>query len=201
MRKADQYFPSQVGESWTLRAEDSASSQALEVELTSRRLHADMDCVESQLSIRRVDSKGGEVFTAVVTHLLYTAWPDHGIPQNAGSLLRFIHFAQEANGRHEEDFGNIPPMVVGCSAGIGRTGSFIAICSLLGGAGVKERDWKAQEEATTRGVALPNTPGLELYSEDLVVTEIDWLREQRGGMVQKREQMELIYRVLDLSTE
>jgi protein tyrosine phosphatase len=92
-------------------------------------------------------------------------------------------------------------MVVGCSAGIGRTGSFIAICSLLGGAGVKERDWKAQEEATTRGVALPNTPGLELYSEDLVVTEIDWLREQRGGMVQKREQMELIYRVLDLSTE
>ena len=57
-----------------------------------------------------------------VTHFHYTGWPDHGVPSNAMSLVHF--------GRHIRKFHPISddaPLVVHCSAGVGRTGTFIAL--------------------------------------------------------------------------
>jgi protein tyrosine phosphatase len=60
-----------------------------------------------------------------VTHFLFTGWPDHGVPQHPSSLLRFIGKVRAAYDHHEE------PMIVHCSAGVGRSGTFIAIDSLI----------------------------------------------------------------------
>lgn len=49
----------------------------------------------------------------------YDTWPDHAVPQAAGAL---VGLAAEVN--------SLPgPVVVHCSAGIGRTGCFIAIAT------------------------------------------------------------------------
>jgi len=164
----------------------------LEVKLTKQTTLEEMNCVQSELLIR-VATKDGREFP--VTHLLYTSWPDFGVPENPGSLLRFIRHAEEVNNRGDRtrEHGQ-SPMIVGCSAGVGRTGSFIALYSLL--QAVQMLDRKSPTSLSEFPASPISNPALGSYSEDPVVAEIDWLREQRGGMVQKREQMELIYRVL-----
>ena len=57
-----------------------------------------------------------------VTHMLYTAWPDHGVPRNAMSLISFIHRV-----RREHPVSLTTPLLVHCSAGVGRTGTFILL--------------------------------------------------------------------------
>ena len=61
-----------------------------------------------------------------VTHFQYTAWPDHGVPQFASSMLSFVRRVQKV---HDKDKG--VPLLVHCSAGVGRTGTFIALDTLL----------------------------------------------------------------------
>eukprot|EP00096_Caligus_rogercresseyi_P011039 TRINITY_DN4221_c0_g1_i1.p1 TRINITY_DN4221_c0_g1~~TRINITY_DN4221_c0_g1_i1.p1 ORF type:complete len:613 (-),score=174.74 TRINITY_DN4221_c0_g1_i1:83-1921(-) len=55
----------------------------------------------------------------IVLHFHFTAWPDHGVPGDPGCVLDFL---QDVNAAHESG-----PVIVHCSAGIGRTGTFIVI--------------------------------------------------------------------------
>ncbi|XP_048353842.1 receptor-type tyrosine-protein phosphatase V-like [Sphaerodactylus townsendi] len=62
-----------------------------------------------------------------VTHLHYTAWPDHGVPESATSIMAFIDLVR-AHIQNAKDSG---PTLIHCSAGVGRTGTFIALDRLL----------------------------------------------------------------------
>ncbi|KAK6630707.1 hypothetical protein RUM44_002876 [Polyplax serrata] len=55
----------------------------------------------------------------------FTAWPDHGVPDHPAPFLQFLRRVRSMN---PTDAG---PMVVHCSAGVGRTGCFIVIDSML----------------------------------------------------------------------
>lgn len=59
-----------------------------------------------------------------VTHLQYVAWPDHGVPDDPSDFLLFISSVRERR-RGEE------PLLVHCSAGIGRTGVLITMETAL----------------------------------------------------------------------
>ncbi|XP_058503137.1 tyrosine-protein phosphatase non-receptor type 3 isoform X1 [Solea solea] len=59
-----------------------------------------------------------------VTHLQYVAWPDHGVPDDPSDFLLFISSVRERR-RGEE------PLMVHCSAGIGRTGVLITMETAL----------------------------------------------------------------------
>ena len=61
-----------------------------------------------------------------VTQYHFTSWPDHGVPKFATSLISFIRRVQKA---HDKDKGI--PLLVHCSAGVGRTGTFILLDSML----------------------------------------------------------------------
>ncbi|XP_026558929.1 receptor-type tyrosine-protein phosphatase O [Pseudonaja textilis] len=62
-----------------------------------------------------------------VMHFNYTSWPDHGVPPtNAAESI--LHFVQMVRQQAMKSKG---PMVVHCSAGVGRTGTFIALDRLL----------------------------------------------------------------------
>ena len=61
-----------------------------------------------------------------VTHWQFLGWPDHGVPQFATSLLAFI---RQVRKHHEKD--SHQPMLVHCSAGVGRSGTFIMLDSML----------------------------------------------------------------------
>lgn len=55
----------------------------------------------------------------------FTSWPDHGVPQYATAMLAMIRRVRR---QYSPETG---PMVVHCSAGVGRTGTFIVIDSML----------------------------------------------------------------------
>ncbi|XP_053270120.1 receptor-type tyrosine-protein phosphatase H isoform X3 [Pleuronectes platessa] len=62
-----------------------------------------------------------------VRHFHFTAWPDHGVPQGTKDLIQFRGLVR----RHIEREGTRAPTVVHCSAGVGRTGTIIALDVLL----------------------------------------------------------------------
>ena len=62
----------------------------------------------------------------------FHSWPDHGVPQNHQTLIDFVRTCQESmglGGQSRRGEGGIDhhPVVVHCSAGVGRTGTFIAV--------------------------------------------------------------------------
>lgn len=60
-----------------------------------------------------------------VTQYQFTAWPDFGVPDNARPLVQLVKLIQ---GHEESELHNV---LVHCSAGVGRTGTFIALYRLI----------------------------------------------------------------------
>uniref|UniRef100_A0AAQ4S4Y9 protein-tyrosine-phosphatase n=2 Tax=Gasterosteus aculeatus aculeatus TaxID=481459 RepID=A0AAQ4S4Y9_GASAC len=73
-------------------------------------------CSEEQLS-----------FTRLVRQFHYTVWPDHGVPENTHSLIQFVRTVRDFINRSPGS----GPAVVHCSAGVGRTGTFIVLDRVL----------------------------------------------------------------------
>lgn len=70
-------------------------------------------------------SRAGNPERREVKQLQFTAWPDHGVPDHPAPFLQFLRRVRNLN---PSEAG---PMVVHCSAGVGRTGCFIVIDSML----------------------------------------------------------------------
>uniref|UniRef100_A0A673ULJ3 protein-tyrosine-phosphatase n=1 Tax=Suricata suricatta TaxID=37032 RepID=A0A673ULJ3_SURSU len=118
-------------------------------------------------TVRNLVLKQGS-HTQHVKHYWYTSWPDHKTPDSAQPLLQLMLDVEEdrlaATGRG--------PVVVHCSAGIGRTGCFIA-----------------------------TSIGCRQLKEEGVVDALSivcQLRVDRGGMVQTSEQYEFVHHALCL---
>ncbi|XP_035376271.1 receptor-type tyrosine-protein phosphatase eta isoform X2 [Electrophorus electricus] len=62
-----------------------------------------------------------------VRHFHFTAWPDHGVPETTEVLINFRHLVRE----HMDHYSCNSPTIVHCSAGVGRTGTFIALDHLI----------------------------------------------------------------------
>ncbi|KAL1283478.1 Tyrosine-protein phosphatase [Trichinella pseudospiralis] len=56
-----------------------------------------------------------------VTHMQYSAWPDHGVPDDSKELIDFVVEVRQTR------TGMVEPVIVHCSAGIGRTGVLILL--------------------------------------------------------------------------
>ena len=67
-------------------------------------------------------------YYAEVEHYYYKEWPDKSFPPETQSILALI---DTINAVYSADESEINPILVHCSAGIGRTGSFIAIFNLI----------------------------------------------------------------------
>ncbi|XP_048244185.1 uncharacterized protein LOC124125214 [Haliotis rufescens] len=98
-----------------------------------------------------------------IYHLHFTSWPDHGVPDTA-ALLDFMWRVKVISGQQTE------PIIVHCSAGIGRTGTYIAIECLV-------------EQAKTEGVVD-------------VVSFVSNMRGQRKNMIQTKEQYLFVYQAV-----
>ncbi|USP73322.1 uncharacterized protein yc1106_00596 [Curvularia clavata] len=109
-----------------------------------------------------------------IWHLLFAGWPDFSVPEgdDRASMLRLVELSRSKNSDNATN-----PRIVHCSAGIGRSGTFIAL------------DWLTQE---LQEGSLDNVP----ENEDPVVRVVEMLRDQRAGMVQSKVQFQFIYDVL-----
>ncbi|NXD05656.1 PTPRD phosphatase, partial [Certhia familiaris] len=107
--KCDQYWPSRGTETYGL----------IQVSL--------LDTVELATYCVRTFAlyKNGSSEKREVRQFQFTAWPDHGVPEHPTPFLAFLRRVKACN---PPDAG---PMVVHCSAGVGRTGCFIVIDAML----------------------------------------------------------------------
>ncbi|XP_054903710.1 tyrosine-protein phosphatase non-receptor type 3 isoform X2 [Poeciliopsis prolifica] len=94
-----------------------------------------------------------------VTHLQYVAWPDHGVPDDPSDFLLFISTVRERRKATE-------PLMVHCSAGVGRTGVLITMETALS---LIDAGWP-------------------VFPLDIVKT----LRDQRAMMVQTTSQFQFV---------
>uniref|UniRef100_A0A673MXX0 Receptor-type tyrosine-protein phosphatase F n=1 Tax=Sinocyclocheilus rhinocerous TaxID=307959 RepID=A0A673MXX0_9TELE len=69
--------------------------------------------------------KNGSSEKREIRQFQFMAWPDHGVPEYPTPILAFLRRVKACN---PPDAG---PMVVHCSAGVGRTGCFIVIDAML----------------------------------------------------------------------
>jgi protein tyrosine phosphatase len=104
-----------------------------------------------------------------ITHFHYTDWPDFGVPKTTMGILRLCYHTNECS-------INGGPMIVHCSAGIGRSGSFIGIHYLI------------SSSETNSNFFLSNITVLELTKK---------MRQQRPGMVQTVDQYRFIYQAVN----
>ncbi|XP_049981186.1 receptor-type tyrosine-protein phosphatase S isoform X9 [Alexandromys fortis] len=108
--------------------------------------------------------KNGSSEKREVRHFQFTAWPDHGVPEYPTPFLAFLRRVKTCN---PPDAG---PIVVHCSAGVGRTGCFIVIDAML------ER---IKTEKT-----------VDVYGH------VTLMRSQRNYMVQTEDQYSFIHEAL-----
>jgi protein tyrosine phosphatase len=102
-----------------------------------------------------------------VHQLHYTEWPDFGAPTSTDGIRDLI----AASNAYRDASNNRGPMVVHCSAGIGRSGTFIAI----------HQAFERIEQ------------GLDFDVKDMVLR----MRQERWGMVQTEKQYSFIFRAID----
>lgn len=76
--------------------------------------------------INGLSKEDREVCSRTIKHFQFTSWPDFGVPQ---STIMFIEFLQKI--RETGLLSKNVPAVVHCSAGIGRSGTFVVVDSVL----------------------------------------------------------------------
>lgn len=111
-----------------------------------------------------LNTKTGELRT--IKHLQFITWPDHST-SDPESVLELVYKT------HKERNGTTEPMVVHCSAGCGRTATFLTIYSLI-----VSGNWITEMET------------------DLVAMQVAQFRKDRIGSVQTYEQLVLCYEAL-----
>lgn len=115
-----------------------------------------------------VPSPQGKERTLV--HFQFLAWPDYGIPSSGSSITRLIFAVRSAQKRLSHGSSAMAPVVVHCSAGVGRSGAYCTIDTCL-------HEMEERSRTNLQGV-------------------VRKMRKQRAFSVQTEEQYEFCYRTI-----
>lgn len=199
VQKCHQYFPLRVGEEIVTDTTEGDKRLRVTCESAEQLVPG---LVQRRLKVEDT-TQGGRCVSVV--HFHYTEWPDHGAPDTTQVLRLLIHrmrkleesWAAEnltdasCEGSAAQVGKMRPPVVVHCSAGIGRTGVFCA-CDVL----IRRVD--AFLQRSLQRIETPHASWVgEFGSKFLNLTSlIKFLRTQRCGMVQTKEQYIFCFRLI-----
>jgi hypothetical protein len=121
-----------------------------------------------------------------IYHLHYEGWPDFGVPESSLGIRELIRLSSCFQKIHPELSG---PVIVHCSAGIGRSGSFIALASVM--ADPQFKNLQKEYISPTKEDKQSILGRLRQFKIDRLVLS---LRNQRHpGMVQTAQQYTFVY--------
>jgi len=110
----------------------------------------------------------------IVTQFHFLAWPDHGVPEESAPLLEMMLRAEKLQNEANPNL----PMAVHCSAGIGRTGTYIVVNAIA----------DQIDNSIRKDKIKPPTINL--------MKTLHQLRGMRSGMVTHKDQYEFCYKVV-----
>jgi len=130
--KCHQYWPAEIEEGIVFDKNKEMSLISIESLMPN--------LIKRKMALRILDSKGKASKTRVVTQLQYLSWPDHGAPdeQDYSIVEKILDTVREHHRESVDEEGGHPAaaqevankILTHCSAGIGRTGTLIAIYNL-----------------------------------------------------------------------
>jgi protein-tyrosine phosphatase len=160
--KCAHYWPNPIGTEFQIPYRDTKSIQSLVVKLLKQEIVEESDCTVNTIQLYMRDQQGPRY---QVKHLLYNGWRDMSVPTSTETFLNYFQLFRKY---HTSE----APPIVHCTAGIGRTGVFIALDYLL--------------------TAVPHLTSEEILSDPVFET-VDELRHWRASMPVRVSQLEYIY--------
>uniref|UniRef100_A0A4X1VFU7 Tyrosine-protein phosphatase non-receptor type 20 n=1 Tax=Sus scrofa TaxID=9823 RepID=A0A4X1VFU7_PIG len=97
-----------------------------------------------------------------VKHLQFTKWPDHGTPASAEDFIKYVRYVRKSH--------LTGPLIVHCSAGVGRTGVFLCVDVVF--------------------------CAIEKSFSFNIMNIVGQMRQQRCGMIQTKEQYIFCYKIV-----
>ncbi|KAF2723404.1 receptor/non-receptor type protein-tyrosine phosphatase [Polychaeton citri CBS 116435] len=192
--KCFQYYPLSAEESPLIISPDADMADGFQGEVILEDVREDSTSHSEHRRLRvSAASSDGSNTDKAIHHLLFSGWPDFLVPEgeDKDALVQLIHLSARlnaptapslANGAHGSSFdfassNQSNPRIVHCSAGVGRSGTFIALDYLL------SLLFSGQLDSLTE-------------DQDPVAETVDAMRQQRMMMVQGEAQFNFIYEVM-----
>uniref|UniRef100_A0A803JPQ8 Receptor-type tyrosine-protein phosphatase C n=1 Tax=Xenopus tropicalis TaxID=8364 RepID=A0A803JPQ8_XENTR len=106
---------------WPSLEDESATYNEIVLKITEEKIFPDY--ITRKLHINNEKERSERD----VTHIQFTVWPDHGVPDDPNLLLKLRRRVNALNNFFSG------PIIVHCSAGVGRTGTYVSIDAMLEG--------------------------------------------------------------------
>ncbi|CAG8788007.1 15458_t:CDS:1, partial [Acaulospora morrowiae] len=168
--KCTKYWPEEVKDSVLFE------NICLRIELESEELVPNATCVVRTIRMEKLEDSR-VIKTRRITQLHFVGWPDHGVPDSPDTILNLVNKANEVQQQYianvansQVPHGKVGPIIVHCSAGCGRTGTFCTV-----------------------DTALAMLPNFKDDKTDLINFLVGYFRTQRRTMVQTLTQFQYCY--------